>query len=75
MAMKSIRTIIFEILMIKSTTMASMYGFDLDLPTFFYSDASGFAAGLAITQVRKEKTAAKYPLEEIKTKGVEQRIS
>ena len=40
----------FEILRIKSATRVSMHGVNLNLPVHFYTDASGFGAGLAITQ-------------------------
>lgn len=42
----------FELLKIKSTTLASMYGHDPALPVHLYTDASGFAGGLVITQFR-----------------------
>jgi hypothetical protein len=40
----------FEILQIKCATRTSMCGINLSLPVHFYTDASNFAAGLAITQ-------------------------
>ena len=39
----------FEILRIKCTTRSSMHGIDLRLAVHFYTDASSYAAGLAIT--------------------------
>lgn len=46
----------FEILEVKSTTLAAMHGHDPGLTTHFYTDASGFAAGLVITQFHMEET-------------------
>ena len=40
----------FEILKIKCCTRTAMYGIDLSKPVHFYTDASAYAAGLAITQ-------------------------
>lgn len=40
----------FDILQIKCATKASMHGVNLKLPIHFYTDASNWAAGLAITQ-------------------------
>ena len=40
----------FEILKIKCATRTSMHGVDLTKPIHFYTDASGFAGGVAITQ-------------------------
>lgn len=50
----------FDLLKIKSTTMASMYGYDPSLPVHFYTDASGFAGGLAITQFRPHEAGQRY---------------
>jgi hypothetical protein len=40
----------FDILKIKCATRSAMHGIDLRLPVHFYTDASGFAGGLVITQ-------------------------
>ncbi len=40
----------FEILKIKCATRTSMYGLDLEYVVHIYTDASGFAAGCAVTQ-------------------------
>jgi len=40
----------FEIIRIKCATRASMHGIDLILVVHFYTDASGFGAGMVITQ-------------------------
>ena len=42
----------FEILKVKCSVHTSMNGIDLTLAFHFYCDASGYAAGLAITQVQ-----------------------
>lgn len=42
----------FELLQIKCATRTSMHGIDLNHVVHIYTDASGFAAGCAITQVR-----------------------
>lgn len=47
----------FEIIQIKSTTRASMHGIDLSLTVHFYTDASGFAAGMVITQFQSPAVA------------------
>ena len=40
----------FEILKIKCTTSTSVHGIDLSITIHFYTDASGFGAGCAVTQ-------------------------
>ena len=47
----------FEILKIKCTSRSAMHGIDLRLPVHFYTDASGFAGGLVITQFQDPITA------------------
>ena len=44
----------FELLKTKSASRTRMHGLDLDDKVHFYTDASGFAAGLVITQFRKK---------------------
>ncbi|SLM37975.1 Ribonuclease H-like domain [Lasallia pustulata] len=43
----------FDILRIKYATNVAMNGIDWSLDVYFYSDASGFAGGLVITQFQK----------------------
>lgn len=45
----------FEILKIKCATTTTMHGINLSLGSHFYVDASGYGAGLAITQRRQLK--------------------
>ena len=47
----------FDILKIKCATRSAMHGIDLRLPVHFYTDASGFAGGLVITQFQDPITA------------------
>lgn len=47
----------FEILKIKCATRSAMHGIDLRLPVHFYTDASGFAGGMVITQFQDPMTA------------------
>lgn len=45
----------FELLWIKCTSNVAMNGIDWSLDTHFYTDASGFAGGLVITQFQKKE--------------------
>ena len=47
----------FEIIRIKSASRVGMHGLDLRLAVHFYVDASGFGAGLAITQFQDPGSA------------------
>ena len=47
----------FEILQIKCATRTSMHGIDMGAEIHFYTDASGYAAGLAVTQFRTSAIA------------------
>ncbi len=47
----------FELLKIKCATKASMHGIDLSLVVHFYTDASGYAAGCAVTQFQRPTLA------------------
>lgn len=49
----------FEILRIKYATTAAMHSINLSLTSHFYVDASGFGAGLAITQVNQVEGSPK----------------
>lgn len=44
----------FDILKTKCTILTSMYGYDPSIPTHLYTDASGFAGGIVVTQFRTE---------------------
>ena len=48
----------FEILRLKCATKSSMHGIDLSLPIHFYTDASGYAAGLVITQSYQDQSSS-----------------
>ena len=50
----------FEILKIKCATRTSMHGIDLTKPVHFYTDASGFAGGLAITQFQDPRAVEAF---------------
>ena len=45
----------FEIVKLKCATRSMMFGIDWSVPVRFYSDASGYAAGLVITQIQKDE--------------------
>ena len=47
----------FELLKIKCSTKASIHGLDLGQTVHLYTDASGFTAGLVVTQFRKPTEA------------------
>ena len=47
----------FEILKVKCATQTAMHGINLCLPIHIYTDASGFAAGCAVTQVHSTNKA------------------
>jgi hypothetical protein len=47
----------FEVLKIKCATRSSMHGIDMSLVVHFYTDASGFAVGVAITQFQQPAIA------------------
>ena len=49
----------FELLRIKCASKVAMNGIDWSLDTHFYTDASGFAGGLVITQFQKKDKASK----------------
>lgn len=49
----------FEILRIKCATQSGMHGIDMTLVVHFYTDASGFGAGFAITQFQKVEGSEK----------------
>lgn len=50
----------FEVLKIKCATRTSMHGIDLNLVVHFYTDASGFAGGLAITQFQQAQAVEAF---------------
>lgn len=56
----------FEILKIKYATRSAMHGIDLRLPVHFYTDTSGFAGGIVVTQFQDPITADSHA-----TKAVE----
>ena len=49
----------FEILKVKCATISSMFGYDYSLPAHFYTDASKYACGLAITQFQFQEEEGK----------------
>ncbi len=51
----------FEILKIKCATKTSIHGIDLSSTVHFYTDASGFGAGCAITQFRDPMQSGPLP--------------
>ena len=50
----------FDILKTKCGTRSAMHGIDVQLPVHFYTDASGFAGGLVITQFQTPAQADSY---------------
>ena len=55
----------FEILRVKCSTQSSMHGIDLSHEVHFYTDASGFGAGLAVTQYQTTQSAKGFSLVEV----------